>query len=70
MAQHVPIDELSLSFFILAGVYSLLVIFPFVQLIRITRVGQPIFKPTTQKTFLGLLFCTATCMYLPQLNYH
>lgn len=58
--SHATLDELLAAFFVLAGVYSLLVIFPFIQLVRITKVGQPFFKPTTQKTFLALLLCTAT----------
>lgn len=58
--MSVGIDELAISFFILAGVYFLLIVIPFVQLFRIARVGQPICKPTTQKTFLALLLCTAT----------
>lgn len=57
--QHAEVRELEISFYILAAVYSLLIIFPFVQLIRIARVGQPVCKPTTQKTFLALLLCTA-----------
>jgi len=58
-AEHVSIAELSLSFFILAGVYSLLIVLPFIQLVRITRTGIPTCKPTTQKTFLAMLCCTA-----------
>jgi len=57
--NHVSLRELAISFYVLAGIYSLLIIFPFVQLIRIARVGQPICKPTTQKTFLVLLLFTA-----------
>lgn len=53
------LEHLSVAFYVLAGVYSLLIFFPFVQLIRIARLGQPCCKPTTQKTFLGLLLCTA-----------
>ena len=60
-----PLQELAVSFYVLAGIYSLLIFFPFIQLIRIARVGQPLCKPTTQKTFLVLLLCTAACMFHP-----
>lgn len=55
----VSLEDLTLSFYILAGVYALLIAFPFIQLVRISRIGLPFSKPTTQKTFLLLLFLTA-----------
>jgi len=66
---------LALSFYALAAIYSLLIVFPFIQLVRISRVGQPFLKPTTQKTFLMLLFCTAAFrtaffVIVPLINEH
>eukprot|EP01112_Ceratiomyxa_fruticulosa_P016196 TRINITY_DN485_c0_g1_i2.p1 TRINITY_DN485_c0_g1~~TRINITY_DN485_c0_g1_i2.p1 ORF type:complete len:312 (-),score=38.07 TRINITY_DN485_c0_g1_i2:89-1024(-) len=53
------LTQLSYTFFALAGFYFFLLLFPLVQIYRITALGYPITKSTTQKTFLTLFSVTS-----------